>query len=257
MALQATRSTRSSPGQRPRSGPRSPTSRPRSAAPTHPGQRAGTRRHGAHERRDDLCLDLDVLARRHPRQRRGVRRDGGGGRARLWRRRWVRTRPRRDLTGPGPRLEPMRIARFTTGEDPAYGLVDGSRREDRRDHGGPALPADRAHRNGARHRRRAAARAGHPAQQGDRHRPQLRRPRQGDGRRGPRRADDVPHPEHRGRRPRRPGRHAAADVRGRLRGRARRRHRPAVQGPRARGRPDGGLRLHRRQRRHGPRPAAR
>ena len=38
----------------------------------------------------------------------------------------------------------MRIARFTTGDDPAYGLVDGGRREDRRDHGRPALPADRA-----------------------------------------------------------------------------------------------------------------
>ena len=34
-------------------------------------------------------------------------------------------RVRRRL-GSGPRLPPMRIARFTTGEDPAYGLVDGA-----------------------------------------------------------------------------------------------------------------------------------
>ena len=123
--------------------------------------------------------------------------------------------------------------------------------------GDPLYQRIELHRHRARGRRRAAARARHPAQQGDRHRPQLRRPRQGDGHRRPRRADDVPRPEHRGRRPRRPGRHAPADLGGRLRGRARRRHRPAVQGPRAGGRPRGGLRLHRGQRRDGPRPAAR
>ena len=38
----------------------------------------------------------------------------------------ARVRSRRST---GPRLPPMRIARFTTGEDPAYGLVDGAGRK--------------------------------------------------------------------------------------------------------------------------------
>ena len=106
----------------------------------------------------------------------------------------------------------MRIARFTTGDDPAYGLVDGAGEKIAEITGDPLYL--RIELTGAVHdiddvRLLAPV---IPRSKVDRHRPQLRRPRQGDGRRGPRRADDVPRPEHRSRRPRRPGRDAAADV---------------------------------------------
>ena len=65
---------------------------------------------------------------------------------------------------------------------------------------------------------------------------QLRRPRPRDGRRGAGRAADVPHPQHRRRRPGRPRRDAAPDARSPLRGRAGRRHRQDRQGRPRRGR---------------------
>ena len=105
---------------------------------------------------------------------------------------------------------------------------------------------------------RAAAGAGDPAQQGGRHRQELRRPRRRDGRRGAGRAADVPQAQHLGRRPRRPGRAARARP-PRCTTRASSPSSSAGSAsdvPRRAGR-GRHLRLHRRQRRHRPRPAAR
>ena len=166
---------------------------------------------------------------------------------------------------PLDRLGTVRIARFTTGEDPQYGVVTG----DLDEFGQPAedavvvaLAGDplyvgvKAARGGAPARRRPAARAGAAAQQGGRHRPQLRRPRRRAGQRGARRAADVPQAEHQRDRARRPDLLPAADRGPPLRGRARRRDRPDL--PRRPGRAGDrrDLRLHDRQRRHRPRPAA-
>ena len=105
----------------------------------------------------------------------------------------------------------------------------------------------------------AAARARDPAVEGHRRRQELRRSRrrdaQRDRRRRARRAAALPQAEHRGDRSERVDR-AAADLGARgVRGRARDRHRRHGE-ERLRGRrPCLRLRLHLRQRRHGPRPA--
>ena len=103
----------------------------------------------------------------------------------------------------------VRIARFTTGDGAAFGVVEGECRRRRRRPDGPADrgPPVRAVPGGRRPvaaRRRAAARAG-AAEQGRRDRAQLRRARAGDGRRGrPRRAAGrVPQAVDVGDRPRR------------------------------------------------------
>ena len=154
----------------------------------------------------------------------------------------------------------MRIARFTTGNDPRYALVDGEPgpRGARRRDGRPAVHARAAHGGAdpARPGRRAAARARHPALEDHRRRPQLRRARRRARQRAPARAAAVPQAQHLGDRPRRPDRAAVLDRARRPRGRAGRRHRQGHQGrpDRARARPR--LRLHRRQRRHRPRHPA-
>ena len=99
----------------------------------------------------------------------------------------------------------MRIARFTTGDDPRFGIVTG----DVDDFGIPdddsiitALAGDPLYvglQPTDEQVRLADARLlspGAPAQQGRRHRQELRRPRRRDGRRGARRAADVPQAQH-------------------------------------------------------------
>ena len=104
------------------------------------------------------------------------------------------------------RLGPVRIARFTTGDDPQYGVVSGELDE----FGQPAEDSVVVELAGdplyvgiqptqTEHRlvRRPAARAGDPAQQGGRDRQELRRARRRDGQRRARGAADVPQAEHR------------------------------------------------------------
>ena len=119
----------------------------------------------------------------------------------------------------------------------------------------PALRRDPADPDRAPARRRPAAGAGDPAQQGGRDRQELRRPRRRDGRRGARGAVDVPQAQHRRGRPGRPDLLPAAVGARRLRGRARRGDRPDLPRRAAGAGHRRHPRLHDRQRRDRPRPA--
>ena len=192
----------------------------RGAAATHASTRASWRRDAGRPRRLVEHLACGTAIHSH---------EGSAGRCR-----------------PAGRLDRVRIARFTTGDDPQFGVVTG----DVDELGSPprtvvvALAGDPLYvgvqltDKEVRSRRRAAAGAGAAAQQGGRHRPQLRRPRRRDGRRRARRAADVPQAEHLAwsapatRSSTRASRERA------LRGRARRRDRPDLpRRPRRSGRP--------------------
>ena len=159
----------------------------------------------------------------------------------------------------------MRICRFSTGEEPRFGVVTGEVDEFGQPAddsvvvalaGRPALRRDQAARGGAPAQRRTPARADHPAQQGRRDRSQLRRPRRRDGQRPADRAADVPQAQHHGGGPGRPDLLPVADQQPPLRGRAGRGDRSDLprRARRAGDRRD--LRLHHRQRRDRARPAA-
>ena len=148
-----------------------------------------------HLHADNICTVGDIhLTTRGPRRWRASWRGGGGRRVSASgdRSPFAVGHHRREPSASRPAApRDRRLAPCASRGTPRGGPGIRPRRRGRAG-GSPRSPATRSTSaiefTGAVHagRRRAPARAGHPAQQGHRHRPQLRRPRQGDGRRGAR-----------------------------------------------------------------------